>query len=30
MSAYAMGRWGSLLVPFSFPMVQLAILIAHS
>ena len=29
-TAYAMGRWGSLIVPFSFPLVQLAILIAKS
>jgi hypothetical protein len=29
-NAYAMGRWGSLAVPFCFPMVQLAMLIAHS
>ncbi len=29
-NAYAMGRWGSLVVPFCFPMVQLAILIAKS
>jgi hypothetical protein len=29
-NAYAMGRWGSLAVPFCFPMVQLAMLIAHA
>lgn len=28
-TAYAMGRWGSLIVPFSFPLVQFAILIAQ-
>ncbi|MBV8593651.1 MAG: hypothetical protein JOZ27_05040 [Caulobacteraceae bacterium] len=28
--AYAMGRWGSLLVPFTFPLVQLAVLLGHS
>jgi hypothetical protein len=28
-TAYAMGRWGSLLVPFSFPLWLLAILIAR-
>lgn len=28
--AFAMGAWGSLIVPFSFPLVQLAILIAKS
>lgn len=29
-NAFAMGLWGSLIVPFTFPMVQLAMLIAHS
>lgn len=29
-NAFAMGLWGSLIVPFSFPLVQLAILIAKS
>ena len=29
-AAYAMGRWGSLLIPLSFPLVQLALLIANS
>jgi hypothetical protein len=29
-NAFAMGNWGSLIVPFSFPLVQLAILIAKS
>lgn len=29
-NAYAMGRWGSLVVPFTFPLVQLATLVAHS
>jgi hypothetical protein len=29
-TAYRAGRWGSLIVPFSFPAVQLAILIASS
>lgn len=29
-TAFAMGLWGSLVVPFSFPLVQLALLIAHS
>lgn len=29
-NAFAMGNWGSLLVPFSFPLVQLALLIAKS
>jgi hypothetical protein len=28
-TAYAMGRWGSLLVPAAFPLVQLAVLIAN-
>jgi hypothetical protein len=28
-NAFAMGNWGSLIVPFSFPLVQLAILIAQ-
>lgn len=28
-TAFAMGRWGSLIVPFSFPLVQLAVLIAQ-
>jgi hypothetical protein len=29
-NAFAMGLWGSLLVPTTFPLVQLAMLIAHS
>lgn len=29
-NAFAMGAWGSLIVPFSFPLVQIAILIAKS
>lgn len=29
-NAFAMGFWGSLLVPATFPLVQLAMLIAHS
>ncbi|HEX2817400.1 MAG TPA: hypothetical protein VHN39_13465 [Phenylobacterium sp.] len=29
-NAFAMGLWGSLLVPAVFPLVQLAMLIAHS
>jgi hypothetical protein len=29
-TAYAMGLWGSLIVPAIFPLVQLAMLIAHS
>lgn len=29
-NAYAMGLWGSLLVPAIFPLVQLAMLIGHS
>lgn len=29
-TGYAMGRWGSLIVPFTFPLVQFAMLIAHS
>ncbi|MGZ6014809.1 MAG: hypothetical protein ACXWKM_03605 [Phenylobacterium sp.] len=29
-TAFAMGLWGSLLVPATFPLVQLAMLIAHS
>ena len=29
-NAFAMGLWGSLLVPALFPLVQLAMLIAHS
>jgi hypothetical protein len=29
-NAYAMGLWGSLAVPAVFPLVQLAVLIAHS
>jgi hypothetical protein len=28
-AAYAMGLWGSLIVPATFPLVQLAMLIAH-
>lgn len=28
-TAFAMGRWGSLIVPFSFPLVQLAMLIGR-
>jgi len=28
-TAWAMGRWGSLIVPFTFPLVQLAMLIAQ-
>ncbi len=29
-NAFAMGAWGSLIVPFSFPLVQLAMLIANT
>ncbi|MGH7023504.1 MAG: hypothetical protein ACREEB_07930 [Caulobacteraceae bacterium] len=29
-TAWAMGRWGSLIVPFSFPLVQMALLIANT
>ena len=29
-TAFSMGLWGSLLVPATFPLVQLAMLIAHS
>ncbi|HZZ67859.1 MAG TPA: hypothetical protein VFE18_06780 [Phenylobacterium sp.] len=29
-TTFAMGLWGSLLVPATFPLVQLALLIAHS
>jgi hypothetical protein len=29
-SAYAMGRWGSLLVPLTFPLVQFALLISNT
>jgi hypothetical protein len=29
-NAFAMGLWGSLLVPLTFPLVQLAMLISHS
>jgi hypothetical protein len=29
-NAFAMGLWGSLIVPATFPLVQLAMLIAHS
>jgi hypothetical protein len=29
-TAFAMGLWGSLIVPATFPLVQLAMLIAHS
>jgi hypothetical protein len=29
-TAFAMGLWGSLIVPAIFPLVQLAMLIAHS
>lgn len=29
-NAFAMGAWGSLIVPFCFPLVQLAILIANA
>jgi hypothetical protein len=29
-NAFAMGAWGSLIVPFSFPLVQLSVLIATS
>jgi hypothetical protein len=29
-NAFAMGLWGSLIVPFSFPLVQLSVLIATS
>ena len=29
-ATYAMGRWGSLLIPFSFPLILLAGLIANS
>jgi hypothetical protein len=28
--AYALGLWGSLIVPATFPLVQLAMLVAHS
>lgn len=28
-NAFAMGLWGSLIVPFTFPLVQLALLIGH-
>ena len=29
-TAYALGRWGSLIVPASFPLVQLALLMGHA
>jgi hypothetical protein len=29
-NAFAMGDWGSLIVPFSFPLMQLAVLLAHA